>query len=393
MNTKNSFMTINGLHCIFNMPAAVKSQYQEGKEIACRLPPHAQQEVFPVDEHPACPANWMHGSDKASSYFVAIEEGKGLWLDFNPNFAHKHDVAVLISIQGVNPITGQKTEKMGLEQYKKNCPVHNIAFQQGRFCPECGYKWPAQNYMCTTGQPRGLLWLDGFRAEDGVVRQYIFTAEQAKGIAAQVIGEDRVFAIGVAFFLSKEPKKELSFRESGYRNALKDGGILYSQDSIPIVGKPTWNYKPSNWTETAVSSSCAPGKSDTATFKRISIGLNKSDTVKDCCSPCCSPPAQQYKEEKTSGGIQLPDETIECSKMDFDESTEPSVNYEIGAGAKIDQEVYPDPNELSFWQETPHFIYINYVDKKACQKILKAGKKDLTKGGEGFLAELEKVKT
>ena len=180
-NSHDSNMSVNGLTVSLNMPSALTG---EGVN---RLPPYCRQKPFKVDEW-HCPENWMHGSSRASSYFIATEPGRGLWLDFNENSSHKHDVAILISIQGVNPLTGLPTTEMRLEQYKEKCPKHLVPFQQDLFCPTCGYKWSPQNYMSTTGQPSGLLWLDGFRTEDGVIRQYIFTEEEKRGVAAQIIG-------------------------------------------------------------------------------------------------------------------------------------------------------------------------------------------------------------
>jgi hypothetical protein len=337
-------MSINGLTCVFNMPEAVKTKHKDGVEAVCCLPPYAKQPAYAVDDYPACPANWMHGSARASSYFVAIEEGKGMWLDFNGNNSHKHDVAVLLSIQGINPLTGKKTEKMALEQYKNNCPQHDVPFQQDRFCPECGYKWPAQNYLSTTGQNGGTLWLDGFRAEDGVIRQYVFTSEQIKGVAAQLIGEERVFAIGVAFFLSKEPKKVVppTIRSRGFV-PISFNGVHHDPDLITLHnagGQETWS----------------------------------STEVLHLCS---SPKVDSARNRLKNDSPRL--ESLKC--------------YEIGAGAKISQSVNADPQELSYWQETPYFLYINYVDKETCQKIIDAGKRDTTKGGEGFLTDVEKVST
>jgi hypothetical protein len=215
-------MEVNGLFAEFNMPPAIKSKTiknAKGEEIEVKhgLPPYGRRKVFEVDKYPACPTNWMHGSSKASSYFVPIKEEHGMWLDFNRNKNHTHDVAIVISIQGVNPITGQKTDTLNLEQYKENCPVHNVPFKQGRFCEECKYEWPKQNYLCTTGQPWGFLWLDGFRKANGQVRQYIFTEEEAKGVAKNIIGKDRVFAIGVGFYLSKNPKPKPVFAQQDMR--------------------------------------------------------------------------------------------------------------------------------------------------------------------------------
>jgi hypothetical protein len=205
----SSVMMINGVSCVFNSPKAVKGEKVSG------LPPYAPRKAYMVDEYPGCPDSWMHGSSKANSYFVPIASEHGMWLDFNQCFNHTHHIAVLVSVQGVNPITGMPLidGPMRLEQYRTRCPKHDKEFGAELYCEECGYKWAPQNYLSTTCTPNGLLWLDGFRADDGTVRQYYFTEEECKGIAAQIIGDKRVYAIGIAFYQSKLLKPKPIVRE------------------------------------------------------------------------------------------------------------------------------------------------------------------------------------
>ncbi len=220
------------LKCGLNMPEKISSAFAGGGETSHGLPPYALVDAYPVDEYEACPTNWEHGSDVASSYFVGVKEDHGMWLDFNECFYHTHDVAVVISIQGVNPITGQKMVKekaLCLEQYHKQCPIHNAKFQQDRYCPDCGFKWPGQNYLATTGTPEMMLWLDGFRSQDGKVRQYIFTEEEMRGIAAQSIGKDRVYAIGIAFYLSKHKKPYTTKRPEERKQGQSSGSVTMTQ--------------------------------------------------------------------------------------------------------------------------------------------------------------------
>jgi hypothetical protein len=57
---------------------------------------------------------------------------------------------------------------------------------------------------------------------------------------------------------------------------------------------------------------------------------------------------------------------------------------EIGAGAKIWQEIGVDPESLDFWQEEPAgLIYVNYVTVEKAAEILEAGKRQDKK--EGFM--------
>ena len=99
------YMRNNEFGCGFNTPEAL-----EGED-AFKLPPYAKRRAFLVDEYPACPENWMRSEGRLKSFFVAVQEDKGMWLDFNECSNHTHHVAIVISIQGVNPITGLRTSR------------------------------------------------------------------------------------------------------------------------------------------------------------------------------------------------------------------------------------------------------------------------------------------
>jgi hypothetical protein len=405
-------MKVEGLSCEFNLTTALKSRIVDGVEVAQGLPNYGRTVAYPVDQFPACPDHWMHGSAKASSYFLAVQEGKGAWLDFNRCIDDNHDVAIVVSVQGVNSVTGLATKELRLEQYVEKCPKHDVAFEQDRFCPECKYKWPKQNYLCTTGTPRGSLWLDGFRAADGIVRQYIITADEAKGVAAKKLGKDRVFAIGIAFYRSKQPTPvtvpQYSYRypqAAGSLNASlggtfglkkgiapasvdgwgsKDGGVVYGDsadlsyttldgamnssldavDDLPIgssdVAPPTFFSPlstPQNWTSEVKTS----GK----------MLRSKSDSVLARSMPSLKPRGQ-------SVGVSAPAPVIE--------QVTPKT-FEVGAGARIDQPVHPDPKDLDYWEEQPAgMIYINYTSPECVQQILAAGMRE--EKDEGFLDDV-----
>ena len=200
------WMGKNNLFCGLNTPEALISKEGE-EEISHRLPPYAKRKSLLVDEYSLCPSNWMKSEGKLTSYFAPIKEGNGMWLDFNKCWENKYDVAIVVSVQGINPITGLPCNDAQLEQYIEECPKCKEKFGLNRLCKKCGYVWPKQNYICTTSTPYGNLWIDGFRAADGIVRQYILTQEKIRGVASNIIGEDRVYAIGVSFFLSKKEKE------------------------------------------------------------------------------------------------------------------------------------------------------------------------------------------
>lgn len=304
-------MEVNGLFATINTPEALKGEGVHG------LPPHAPVGAYVVDEYPACPETWMHGSAKASSYFCPVEAGKGMWFDFTSNQNHEHHIAVVVSVQGINPVDGRKITALNLEQYKTQCPKHQVEFQQDRFCPECGYKWPAQSYIATTTGHS--LWIDGFRNEKGEVRQYVITEDEASGVAAQLIGEDRVFAIGFAFYKSKEPRPKPQYRSRGFDGGALGGGF-----------------------EGMMSFDCE-------------------------CAPCAASAPNVSTRSMKRASVK---------------------NLEIAAGARIDQEVGIDPEELSFWEDEPTgLIYVNYVPLKIAEEIIASGKRKEKK--DGFLAGLK----
>jgi hypothetical protein len=339
------------LECSINLPAAIRDADDTGVH---SLPPYDVREVYPTDKYPAAPADWPRGDAKSASFFVPVQEGRGMWLDFNPCRSHTHEVAVLLSIQGINPLTGAKIEGFGLDQYKTKCPVHACEFQANRHCPECGYAWPAQNYLCTTGTPNGQLWLDGFRAPDGKVRQYVFTAEEARGVAAQIIGDKRSFNIGIAFYLSNE-KKKVQPASPVYRGfPFGDVKKSYSHGSVCSAD----DFYSSGMTEFH----------DTMTF---SSKLGKArHMVADSKPEMHVNNAHHLMEEASVEKVTMED------------------RLEIAAGAQIRQDVYPDPESIDYWKAEPEgIIYVQYASAADVAKILAGGVR-ATKA-DGFMQDIK----
>lgn len=173
------------------------------------LPPYCPVKAHRVSDYPSAPAEWDRGSDSHATFFVAVEPGKGMWVDLTRNQRHSHHVAAVVSVQGVNVLTARLVgERPILEQYREKCPIHGSEFSGNRHCQVCGYSWPAQNYLSsTTGK---IMWIDGFRTRGSngepasETRQFFFTEEKSRGIAEQVIGEAREFSIKVHFFAGPE---------------------------------------------------------------------------------------------------------------------------------------------------------------------------------------------
>jgi uncharacterized protein YegL len=410
-------MKIKKMQVIVNMPKALKSQKKDGEEVVHGLPPSAPVEAFVVDEYPACPSNWMNGSAKAASYFVAAKEGHGMWLDLN-GCDPDYEVAAVVSVQGVNPITGKQTKGLGLEQYEGKCPTHGCDFKQDRFCPECKFKWPAQNYITTKTTPKGRFWIDGFRSEDGKVRQWVFTEETARGVAAGTIGDERVYAIGIAFYRSKKKKKKVKPYEYHWSSPVVNYFSPQHYNPIPSSGGISGYSGRSGFSGysgcsgfSGFSGAAGPmGISGTSGFSGFSgtgsyvsrSPLRGMGFVGYTELACSSPVITEKQLYTMNNAVGFADTSMSlcadsASVDQFDSLYENTQymsaplpvltpkNYEVAAGATIDQRVYEDTEELTYWEEQPvGFVYINYTDEETVRNILAAGKREEKQ--EGFLA-------
>lgn len=188
--------------------------------------------------------------------------------------------------------------------------------------------------MTTTSWERGKLWIDGFRTAQEEIRGFLITQETMKGVAAQLIGEERVWAIGMAFFKSKLEKIEPS-RSLIRCSALPINNQYYSQ--MKVSAEETTLYAPAN-----------------------ERGLRKSS-------------------------VPLSPFTPEREEPFFEEIS----HLEIAAGEKLDQNLsYPDEKPLSFYEEDPYgMIYLNYIPKDDLPRLL-SNRKSLHQ--EGFLESLVK---
>lgn len=386
-------MESEGLYVGLNMPPALSS---EGDTMH-KLPPYKKRKFYAVDEFPGCPSNWILSRGKSRSYFVPVLEGSGMWLDFNKNCNNDYHVAVVVSVQGVNAITGLMTTDEHLEQYIEKCPKHDIAFGPSRFCEKCGYHWPKQNYLSTTATPNGQFWLDGFRAADGVVRQYLLTAEKMRGVASNVIGEDRVFAIGLSFFLSKNKKPQPivntvirgfdsgCFGGSGWNDGwstklLKSSNEFYTTCSSKgfsqiskqklSSSKPFEIYDNSNPELMMFNSNTDSNTGSTATSS-----LNGSTECPVAYAACSG---SDVGSAYSAGGL--------ISPQIIKNGTVKAKSLEVGAGAKIRQQIYDDPESLDFWRdESSAIICVNYVLETDARAIFERGRLDLSGSQDGFL--------
>lgn len=387
------WMQSNGMYCGFNMPDALKDG---DAEVTHRLPPYEKRRFYLSDEYPAVPKHWVPSSGRKTSYFVPVKEGTGMWLDFNKNCGHKYEVAIVISIQGINPITGLPCTDAALEQYIDSCPKHKVAFGPHRYCEKCGYKWPKQNYLCTTGTPDGNLWLDGFRTADGVVRQYILTMDKIKGVAANIIKEDRVFAVGISFFLSVNPKPVIQ---------------QPTRSRIGHINNSVWSNPPHTLYKTLSSNGGATKGATKGVVTYDSVCINDSDnftvntsslgggtTSSAYCAPIAGAAGAGAAYSDTTNCYASNSSNMSQGGQHLNRAGGRSGGYmrsvnvakvEVGAGANIDQQVHDDPEPLEFWRKEPEsLILINYCLEKDATKIIRAGKISLEGHKESFLEGL-----
>jgi hypothetical protein len=375
-STHDYLMRNGKFACGFNTPLALSGESTHG------LPPYCKRMPYLVDKYPACPKDWMRSEGIIKSFFVPVIKDRGMWLDFNENSTHTHHVAIVISVQGVNPITGLPCKDAQLEQYIEKCPKHNIKFGPDRYCKKCDYKWPKQNYITTTATPHGMFWLDGFRTVEGVVRQYILTAEKMRGVASNIIGKDRVYAIGLSFFVSKEKKpKQVDY------SVLRVGG--------PQFFSPV--HTPVNWNCLSLDYSPSDPKNDNLIMHDYITDTTSLDDIIDTSSTggitstsalakssTSTPPAGALYKKALASSIAQP---IRCKGANI--RSIQTTKLEVGAGAKINQSVCDDPEKLEYWHDKPEaIICVNYATEKEVQKIVEAGEIDIEGHKEGFLKEV-----
>jgi len=378
-----SLMKSKDTYCTLNSPKALS----QTKDNVNRLPPHAMVKSFLVDDYAGCPDNWLRSTSKIASYFVPVQEGHGLWLDFNKNFENDRDVAILISVQGVNPITGLKyTDK--LEQYEETCPKCQDELKQNNYCSKCAITWPKQNYISTRATPWGVLWIDGFRTVENVVRQYIFTEEVMRGVAANVIGENRSYAIGVTFFLSKEAKKQqeiynprrVAFKASTTSSKDKSDLSSYKKRGVRYTVFPPNSSSSSESFGPAWSSSSIDVSEPHIVASELK-GIIGNNLETQFYSPVHTPVNWQIPTNAGEANCANDEDSVSCYASDAKSITR---SLEIGAGEKIDQRIYNEKDPLSIWQEDFYSrICINYCTHELADQIISKGivKKTMKKEG------------
>jgi hypothetical protein len=407
VNSTDYLMTINGLSVGLNLPEALHSKGEGEEELTHGLPPYRPRRAYLVDEYPACPDSWLRSSGRIKSCFVPIMADTGLWLDFNACSRHANHTAIVISVQGINAVTGLPCKDAQLEQYKDQCPKHKEPFGPDRLCKKCNFKWPKQNYLSSTGTPYGALWLDGFRAEDGKVRQYVFTEQKLRSVAKAIIGEDRVFALGISYFLSKEPRPVTAPSVTRGYHGIKMNYLAGGDEIGAIEGDTSIEADTCSFGDMPLNSDTSVNTADMSSVHVYNMSMGTptaslgSSGSKGMSAGKLYSGSLNANTRKYSGGTLAKKHFL--SAMPKSSSLDAPVTtaafhklaavkqMEIAAGARIDQQVHDDPNDLEFWQKEPEgLIVINYCTQSEAMKIIRAGKVDVSGSKEGFLQNVPK---
>lgn len=351
-------MSVNGNYA--SIMRAEKQTKNTGK-----LPTGIPIPVLPVDYLLDKPDFWIGGE---GSYVCPIESDWAIWFNWQMN---NSNTAVLSSVKGMNPITGQRINGIGLEQYKNKCPIHNCDFLHGKFCPECNFKWPDQNYICSPSP----MYLDGFRSEDGTVRQFYFTEDMTKSIPELVIGkDDTVPAFGFCFYKLQNDNK---MYEAG--NRLKD----IPQQTVHISSA----VRSLSETKCMIADLLDGFHSEPRSASRSFMRCTSPNYFSSC----------EAKHSVTTDGISNEVKTFYASSVlsssMLDESyilNERSIPTKlevgVGAGVQIKQSICSDNREITEWKEKPAgIIRLYFVFREEFEKYVSSGLRDLTGYKDGFL--------
>jgi hypothetical protein len=374
------------------------------------LPPGIPIPVMPVDYLKSRPNFWIGGQ---GSYVCPIESDWALWFNWTMN---GNNISILTSVKGMNPITGQRVAGYELEQYKNKCPIHDIEFKHGKFCPECNFKWPDQNYI-TDPNP---YFLDGFRAADGTVHQFYFTEDMAKSIPELVIGkEDTIPGFGFCFYSLKNSKNDYEggnriknkFPKEAYQNGSgiirsmssrsdvmyrsgrsgcssgagmsmdmdSERSCYYSAGSDPVRGVG-FRDEVKLMSSGPIECAGAPGEFKTSGGPISAMNVCSTDSLGSIGAGTVTP----------TSGIIIPDSSKSHESIRSRSTRRKSTaEVGIGAGAKIQQNFEGDNRSVTDWNDKPAgVIRLYFVFREQFEKYVAGGLNDLTGTKQGYLDAL-----
>jgi len=340
--------------------------------------------AIPIHCLPGVPDGWVKDP---GSYVIEVDAEHGLWFDWTDN--DEDNVAIVPTVKGMNPITGMKTEDVGMHQYREQCPKHHIPFAYNYYCEKCEYCWPPQNYISDPN----ILWWDGFRQPDGTVRQFFFTEEDERDVADAIIGKKNTIpAFGFAFYRCKNERRP-----------------IIDNRSISILNKSNDNFKgvinsDCSWTTYSISSSGSSSNSSSNSSSSSSIsssistkGVDALASVYNVTSDVGHNKVRSLKRSsskkrygsKTLYGSKTFSPIASNNKKFKEETAQERFNKDVsvGAGAKIRQSLDIDATPLDEWGENPEaVITLYFVFSEQLEQIIeKGGIKKLENKPEGYL--------
>jgi len=373
------------------------------------LPQGAPVQVYYADEFINYPENWMKGQ---GVFVVPVLPEHGLWFNWRGN--DELNTAIVPTVKGCNPITGLKTSGFFLEKYEEKCPKHGCDFIADRFCEKCGYKWPDRNY-----QSMHPLWWDGFRADDGTVRQFFISEDEMRDVATHMIGKkSTVPAFGFAFFTAKEKRQApdppsrtilTSYSPPGGYSGQVVSDSFVTKKLEDTGGTHLYHHSLNYLSENVGNSKGLSSRVHTLSFVAGNDSLTNSSTVGEVKGAVDgevgaklnflnSAPKGATKSASRSKKISaspkpvsavLKKNVIQEECMRCAEAPKPVKEVSIGAGAKIRQELNRDTYPLDSWKDAPDAVMtIYFVFPEKLEELKSKGMRNISSAKEGMLQNL-----
>jgi len=208
-----------------------------------------------------------------------------------------------------------------------------------------------------------------------------------KGIASQIIGKEKVYAIGIAFYYSKKKKPVRmpvmrTWQDSSSPDSYKNNNYycdksnhFYDVSDIIIGGDVSDDSYIGSLSVGDMTNFVNIGSSISCSSVDMARGMNEGKISLTN--------GLTNGEEQTCGVLKIANVKKETVK-----TVKPVKKLEVGAGALINQKIYRDTEDIDYWQDEPAgMLYINYCDMETLSNVLEAGK--IKKKKEGFMKGLK----
>lgn len=166
----------------------------------CRVPSGRMNSLpaglgnFPVyriaDFKSGAPEDWHE-----DGYFFPMYKSEAMWMNFSRDY--RNPIALIVAAGNINAISGKPFDPLEDKHHKRRRKQE----KKGNF--DIKLESP-QNYLVVPPQP----WLDGWKAEDGKVYQFV-AAEMGSGetVEGQITGEEKIGGIQLVVYGPKEGLK------------------------------------------------------------------------------------------------------------------------------------------------------------------------------------------